>query len=85
MVVWFGDLVKSFGFRFGGLVTLVRAFLAELDTGDGPSLDDRLVGAAVGLEGLLHGVDEVLLLEVARAAGSARVSIIYLLQDLHKT
>ena len=68
-----------------GLVTLVRAFLAELDTGDGPSLDDRLVGAAVGLEGLLHGVDEVLLLEVARAAGSARVSIIYLLQDLHKT
>jgi len=59
------------------------ACLAEFDTGDGPRLNNRLVGAAVGLEGLFHRIYEVLLLQVAGTAGCSRVRVVDLLQYLH--
>ncbi len=61
------------------------ACLAELNTSDSSRLNDRLVGAAVGLERLLHRVDEVLLLEVAWAAGGSRVRVVDLFQYLQAT
>ncbi len=61
---------------------MCAACLAELDAGDGARLNDGLVGAAVGLQRLLHAVDEVFLLEVARAARRTRVRVVDLLQDL---
>jgi hypothetical protein len=56
--------------------------LAELDAGDGPRLNHRLVGAPVRLQRFLHRVNKVLLLQMAGAAGGARVRVIYFLQDL---
>ena len=54
--------------------------LAQLDAGDGACLNHQLVGRAMTLKRLFDRVDEVLFLQMPRAAGSSRVRIVDLLQ-----